>query len=156
MTQDTLHIRETTARDPLLRALISRLDEELFERYPEDAVFTLDLDDPVMDEVTFVIAEVEGEPIGCGAIRPLNEEHIELKRFYVDRRFRQRGVASRMLAYLEERALQRGYRKLRLETGEAQPEAIALYRKFGYAPIDRYGEYVDCELSLCFEKTIGE
>jgi putative acetyltransferase len=155
MTLDTLHIRETKASDPQLRTLITRLDEELNERYPAEAVFTLDLEDPAMEDVTFVIAEADGEQVGCGAIRPLDGEHIELKRFYVDRRFRRKGVASRMLAYLEERARQRGFKKLRLETGEAQPESIALYRKFGYEPIDRYGDYVDCELSLCFEKTIG-
>jgi putative acetyltransferase len=149
-----LHIRETDARDAALRGLIARLDKELYERYPADAVYTLDLDDPSMDEVTFIVAELDGQAVGCGAIRPLDKSHIELKRFYVDPAFRQRGIASRMLLYLERRAQQRGFRKLRLETGEAQPEAIALYRKHGYEPIDPYGEYVECELSRCFEKTI--
>lgn len=99
-----LNLRETDAQNTVLRGLIELLDRELYSHYPADEVFTLPLDDPSMNEVTFVVAMIGGQAVGCGAIRPLDGEHIELKRFYVDPAYRQMGIASRMLAYLEQKA----------------------------------------------------
>lgn len=48
-----------------------------------------------------------------------------------------------------------GSRLVRLETGRAQPEAIALYTKFGYKHIDPFGEYVNCPSSVCMEKELS-
>ncbi|CAG7606886.1 hypothetical protein PAESOLCIP111_00902 [Paenibacillus solanacearum] len=41
-----------------------------------------------------------------------------------------------------------------VEPEDEQPEAIRFYRKHGYKEIDRFGAYVDCEASLCYEKHI--
>jgi GNAT superfamily N-acetyltransferase len=79
---------------------------------------------------------------------------VEVKRMFVRPEFRRRGLARAMLARLEEAAVDRGYRSLRLETGEGQPEAIALYRAAGYRPIPCYGEYAAHPASCCFEKAL--
>ena len=42
-----------------------------------------------------------------------------------------------------------------LETGQKQPEAIALYTKSGYRIIPNYGQYVGVESSVCFEKKLS-
>lgn len=42
----------------------------------------------------------------------------------------------------------------KLETGAAQPEAIVLYTKQGYEPIERFGEYEHDENSLCYGKKL--
>ena len=49
---------------------------------------------------------------------------------------RRRGHARALLRALEDRARSQGYRRVMLETGLAQPEAIALYESEGYQPID--------------------
>ncbi|MFC0215652.1 GNAT family N-acetyltransferase [Paenibacillus chartarius] len=152
---DDLIIREVAATNADLRSLIAKLDEDLQQRYPVEEIFTLDLDAPEMDEVTFIVTFISGQAVGCSAIRPLNGEQAELKRFFVDPAFRKRGIASRMLEYLEARSIERGFKELLLETGEEQPEAIALYVKHGFAPIPSYGEYVDCPSSRCYAKSIG-
>lgn len=140
-----------------LHELIGRLDEELMERYPKQGIYGIDFNDPKVNEVTFVIAYHDEKPVGCGAIRPLNKESMELKRFYVDKKLRNKGIASIILAFLEDKSRKMGYKKIKLETGPKQPEAINLYKKFGYYEIDLFGEYQssNSEYSLCFEKIIS-
>jgi GNAT superfamily N-acetyltransferase len=67
---------------------------------------------------------------------------------------RGRGLGRQILAALEEKARKLGYELVRLETGNLQPEAIALYTSSGFRPIPRYGPYVDDDRSVCFEKCL--
>ena len=59
-----------------------------------------------------------------------------------------------MLEALEREALRRGFDRIRLETGERQPEAMGLYRSAGYEEIEKYGPYRDAPLSRCFERRL--
>lgn len=59
-----------------------------------------------------------------------------------------------ILTKLESIAREMAYVAIKLETGDQQPEAISFYKKHGFIEIDRYGEYVDCESSLCYEKVL--
>jgi GNAT superfamily N-acetyltransferase len=77
---------------------------------------------------------------------------VEVKRMYVREAHRRRGFARALLMGLEEIAVGRGFRTMRLETGGNQPEAIALYERAGYHPIPCFGAHVDDPLSRCFEK----
>lgn len=138
-----------------LHALISKLDAELLERYPAEEVFGVDFQDPYVNQILFVVAYDGDKPVGCGAIRPLDQETTELKRMFVDLPYRQKGVASAILRFLEEQALERSFTAVRLETGAPQYESIHLYTKRGYQPIDRYGEYANNESSLCYEKILS-
>jgi putative acetyltransferase len=112
----------------------------------------VDFNDPTIHDMVFALAYYDGIPVGCGALRPLDETSIELKRFFVDPSYRQRGIASKILGFLETAAQSKGYSVIRLETGLLQPEAIALYKRFGYYDIERFGVYLDCEQSVCLEK----
>jgi putative acetyltransferase len=138
-----------------LKGLIAKLDEELYLRYPPEEVFVVDFTDPQVVDIVFVVAYVNEIPVGCGAIRPIDEEAIELKRFYVEVSYRQQGIAKRMLDFLEDQAKAQGYKVVKLETGTEQPEAVNFYEKHGFHAIDKFGEYVDCVSSLCYEKAIA-
>ncbi|GGF84737.1 N-acetyltransferase [Paenibacillus albidus] len=143
-----------------LRALIEHLDVELVERYPHETIYVVDFDDPKVKEMTFVVAYADGKPAGCGGLRPLHDRKpgeapaMELKRFYVAPDCRNMGIATRMLLYLEEKAAAAGYREILLETGIKQPEAIGLYVKHGYSPIELFGPYVGDPDSLCYGKVL--
>ncbi|MFX3632394.1 MAG: GNAT family N-acetyltransferase [Candidatus Pristimantibacillus sp.] len=147
-------IVQVTHNDTDLHALINKLDEDLFQRYPEDEVFALDFNDPDIKDIVFLVAYFAGVPVGCGAIRPLDDTYVELKRFYVDPTFRRQGIAAAILTNLETTANDRKFKYIRLEAGAPQPEALRFYMKHGYYAIDRYGEYVNCESSLCYEKKL--
>ena len=58
------------------------------------------------------------------------------------------------MAGLERAARQAGFRRVVLETGTAQPEAMALYAALDYAPIESYGRYAAEADQRCFGKDL--
>lgn len=149
-----LTLRRVDPHDADLHLLIDALDADLLTRYPAEEIFKVDFTDPKVRQMWFSVAYVDGEPAGCGGLRPLDGRTMELKRFYVADKYRKQGVASAIIRHLEQQASERGYSTFLLETGDGQPEALAFYRKHGYEVVDRFGEYVDCEFSICMGKKI--
>ncbi|WP_042162445.1 GNAT family N-acetyltransferase [Paenibacillus gorillae] len=153
MEQLTLQIVDAYNED--LRGLIAKLDNYLYALYPSDEVHGLELEQAEEDGVVFVVAYSGHIAVGCGAFRPLDERSCELKRIFVDPSYRNKGIASRILTLLEQKILQAGYHSILLETGLMQPESIALYKRFGFVEIERFGPYIDCESSYCMGKTVS-
>lgn len=103
----------------------------------------------------FVVAfDDEDHGLGCGGLRLLDAEHGEVKRMYVDPSARGTGVARAILEALDTEAQARGWRRLVLETGYLQPDAIRFYEREGFTRIPNFGAYVDSPISLCFERAI--
>jgi len=102
----------------------------------------------------YVIAYADDTPVGCGALRPLDAHTAEVRRMYVLASARRTGVAREVLLHLEQRARELGYGRLRLETGNRQLPAIALYESMGFVRIPPFGDYVDDPVSVCFEKSL--
>lgn len=151
---DTVELRVVSPAEPDAVRLIGELDLDLAERYPGARIHGIDAAEFMAAGGCFVLACVEGVAAACGAIRPLEGETAEVKRMFVSRPYRGRGLARRILGFLEDTARGRGIRVARLETGERQPEAIALYRSCGYAEIPLFGGYVGNPHSRCFEKAL--
>ncbi len=148
-------------REPLdgaaARALIEALNAELLARYPEEGAthFRLDHAEVAPGRGAFLIARRDDAPIGCGAVRRLDAAAAEVKRMYVVPPARGQRVGLAILTALEAEARRLGVARLVLETGARQPEALALYRRAGFADVPRFGEYVDSALSLCLAKDLG-
>ena len=87
----------------------------------------------------FMILESGGVTLAGGALRKLADGIGEIKRMWTAPEQRGRGYGRRVLAALEDAAAQRGYRSLRLETGNLDRAAIALYASAGYREIAPYG-----------------
>ncbi|MER8045257.1 GNAT family N-acetyltransferase [Streptomyces sp. NPDC094032] len=103
----------------------------------------------------------EGHPVATGGWRSqeANDEgyadgDAELKRMYVIPEARGLGLARRILGALEADARAAGRTRMVLETGTAQPEAIALYVSSGYEPCAKFGYYRDYPNSLCYAKPL--
>jgi GNAT superfamily N-acetyltransferase len=136
-------------------ALIAELDAELGARYPGLAAHGLrdrDLANPL---TVFLIGRFGGDSVACGATRRVEDGVAEIKRMYVRPEMRGRGFSKQMLRALEERARTDGVRRLILETGNRQPEAVSLYQSLGYTAIPAYGEFKDSPNSRCFEKKLS-
>ncbi|PWG05932.1 GNAT family N-acetyltransferase [Polaribacter aquimarinus] len=101
-----------------------------------------------------VVFYVNHKPVGCGAFKEFNESSVEVKRMYVVEKYRNQGIAKKVLQELESWALEIGYKKCILETGKRQTEAVQFYNKCDYNVIPNYGQYVAMENSICFEKTL--
>jgi len=133
-------------------ALLAGLMAELARRYPEYEGGGVGNVTPA-DVSVFLVGRLDGKPVACGALRPMEEEGVaEVKRMYVEPEARGRGLSTRMLAALEEHARGHGFLCVRLETGTRQPEALRLYEAAGYRRIENYPPYVGNVMSVCFEK----
>ncbi len=151
-----VEIRSEPIDGPVAASLIRALIAELDQRYPEEENGGgLELHEVVPPHGVFLLVRVGGQPVACGAVRRLEGQVAELKRMYVEPRWRGQGLARRLLVKLEEMSRQLGFEKIRLETGIRQPEAIGLYETSGYRRIPAYGEYEGSELSVCFEKSLS-
>src|SRR5690348_11804283 len=91
----------------------------------------------------FFVGLLDGVPVAMGGWRFVDngEAAAELKRMYVIDSARRRGLSRSMLAHLERTAADAGVRRLVLNTGLEQPEAIALYESSGYKRIPGFGHY---------------
>lgn len=153
--------------DPVSQALIAELDADLDARYAHDAedeglpdyVMLNVLGDSVRPPLgVFLVARLGDEAVGCGALRPAptGEQGVaEVKRMYVSPAARGRGISRSLLTGLEEAAVELGYRRVILETGIRQLEAMSLYESAGYDLIDNYGGYRHSPLSRCYGKDLG-
>jgi putative acetyltransferase len=110
---------------------------------------------PTGDDITaFFVAFVDEKPVGCGGLRELDPTEAEIKRMFVDPSSRGTGVSTALIDRLEQFGRERGYRRLVLETGDQQPDAIRFYTREGYERIPNFGYYIDSALSLCFAKQL--
>jgi GNAT superfamily N-acetyltransferase len=129
---------------PVARTMTAAAIADLVVRYGGDGdgapIDATEFDPP---RGCFLVATVDGQPAACGGWRTLasDESVAEIKRMYVAPAFRGRGLARAILARLEETAREAGKKRMALETGTAQPEAIALYERCGYERIADFGYY---------------
>lgn len=143
--------KRTQSDNPDFRSLVTRLDSELAARDGEDHAFYNQFNG--VEALDRVVVLYDGAlAAGCGALKPFGENAVEIKRMYTLPSHRGRGVASRVLNFLEAWAREDGFSRVVLETGKRQPEAIALYEKHGYVRIPNYPPYAGVGNSVCFEK----
>jgi putative acetyltransferase len=109
---------------------------------PED-VHALDLEGLLDDSITFFSLRDDGKLLGVGAIKQLDEDHVELKSMHTAAEARRRGVGRAMVEHLLAAAAERGARRVSLETGtmDAFAPARSLYAAAGFRPCGPFGDY---------------
>ena len=85
-----------------------------------------------------LLANSNGQPVGCAGLRRLSSERGEIKQVYVRPAFRGRGLGKALIEAIVEAARQIGYRTLRLETASYMKDAQALYQSLGFHLIKPY------------------
>ena len=129
-------------------ALADDLDvvRRLFREYAE----SLDLEAHFQgfdDEVaelpyeSLLVASLDGEPVGCVALRRLDGGTCEMKRMFVRPSARGAGVGRALAVASLERARALGFRTMRLDTLPHRMEAAGeLYRSLGFVEVGRYND----------------
>lgn len=140
---------------PEVRRLLDDLNAYLLGLYKPDQCHHLTLSELAGDNVTFFTARIDGELVGCGALRRIDERMSEVKRMYVLPSLQRRGIGRQLLAAIETQALEQGVGTLVLETGVEQPDAVALYEKTGYTQRGAYLDYAEDGISIFMEKRIA-
>lgn len=145
----TVRLREVAYDHPDAVALIAAMAHELDLRYGDGGLSPAKADDFLPPGV-LLVADLDGVPVGCGGLRPNGADAGEVKRMYVDPTVRGKGVARTLLAALVAHARQVGMRRLMLETGTEQPEAVGLYESEGWSPIPPFGHYAHDPRTRCY------
>lgn len=127
--------RDVSPEAPELQPIITGLFGEYAARYGDYFSKDAEVELPqwfLAPHGLFVVLERDGEIIATGAYKPFDEHTAEIKRIWTKQSLRQQGLAARVVAELERRALLAGYRRIFLTTGFRQPEAVRLYLSQGY------------------------
>lgn len=104
-------------------------------------------------DAAWLVAYLDGAPVGCGGLRTLAPGIGEIKRMFVSEGARGRGLGRRLLAALERRAAAAGHEHVRLLTTPMLGEACALYAAQGYTEIERT-QHGDGPVEIWLQKTL--
>ena len=146
--------KRTNSDDAGFQSLVVLLDQDLAIRDGDDHSFYDQFNK--IANIKHVIVCYENEtPIACGAFKRYEPGVAEIKRMFVLPQYRGHRLGAKVLNELELWALEDGYGACILETGNKQPEAIALYTRCGYHITENYGQYENVANSVCMKKQIA-
>ncbi|WP_244241535.1 GNAT family N-acetyltransferase [Leptospira perdikensis] len=138
------------------RLCLNHLWEEIQNRYGFRAPNPMDFLDFLPPKGKFFIAENRetNEVMGSAAYTKFNDVQCELDAVYVFPKFRKNNIAKSLLVDLEKQAQMDHYSSMILRAGAPQPEALTLYKNFGFKEIPTFGKWVSDPTAICFEKKI--
>jgi GNAT superfamily N-acetyltransferase len=128
--------------EPASGRLVRAMEDEIEELYADrpGSIHSVgaSVDEMSPPDGAFVLVVVDREQVGCGGLKRLDEETCEIKRMYLRPEARGKGLSRGLLETLEARAVELGYSRARLDSGDRQPAAIRLYEGAGYERIPDY------------------
>lgn len=83
-----------------------------------------------------LLEDADGNLLGTAGLYPINAEKVELRKMYFTKSLRGRGFGKKTLARMIEKAREKGFKIVYLETASVLKEAVALYKSFGFLPTE--------------------
>lgn len=157
---EQVRIIRVSQSDPRVSALHAEKDAELEPRYR--AYYTAHPEyqgrsDETLDPTTILttLLALKGDiAVGTVMLRAL-ADRLEVKRLIVGKKYRGQGIATQLMAHIEEEASTRGATALYLHTGSLQEDAISLYTKTGWRRLPQlFAPYEDDGVSQCYVKEL--
>ena len=141
-------------RDPRVVTMVTELDELMAGMYPAESNYLTDPELLVDGANTFFVAEIGEKLLGMGALVKY-DDYGEVKRIFVKSNVRNSGIATLILSRLELEAISLGLSEMKLETGNKQPDAIALFERNGFVICGAFGDYpIDDPYSVFMKKKL--
>ena len=147
------NIARTTTENEDFIQLVHKLDNELWNELNEDQS-VYDQYNKVPNIQTAIIIYDDEKPVAIGCYKAYNSDTVEIKRMYVDKAYRGKGISKIVLNELERWAIENGFAYSILETSVHFNIAQGLYSKAGYGIIPNYDPYKDLEESVCMKKEL--
>ena len=139
-----MNIIPTNVSDAAVLALFSEHDDFMQEFLGDDkACYTRYSPDENIERGW--VAYEENVPIGCVAYRPRSDGAGEVKRLFVKKEYRGRGISKALLSEVKSHAKAVGCKKLFLDTRITLEPAVSLYRSFGFEITFQQGLYIQME-----------
>jgi putative acetyltransferase len=153
----SISIRECDPLGPEALTLLHEAALEARALYPElhDPLAPAPSNAPTPPKGLYLVAFAAERPVGMAAHRPIDAETSEVRRLFVTRPERHRGIARALLFRLEAHAHAQGFQRLVLETGHRQLAAMRLYETCGFGRIPAFGAYADDPTSVCYAKRLA-
>lgn len=146
-------VERASPHTPEAAEILAELSNTLTQITGSSGRASFDPADIDQERALFVLARDDsGQPVGCGALRPLETGIAEIKRMFAVPG--SKGVGSAILGHLETAAKTLGYAEIWLETRQVNSRAIDFYRRHGYARIANFGQYADRPEAVCLAKTL--
>jgi len=123
-----------------LEAYVTELGRRFEKGFDPDLSIPAELHELRAPAGLFLVATLQSEAVGCGALKLHGSEPAEVKRMWVAEAVRGLGVGRRLLEELERRAAAAGAPAVRLETNRALTEAIGLYRSAGFVEVEAFND----------------
>jgi GNAT superfamily N-acetyltransferase len=156
-----LRIEQLPITHPDAQLLVEEVQQEYVERYGGRDHTPIQDSDLAPPQGAFYVGYLDRGPVATGAWRFRDDvsrlgstRPAEVKRMYVAPAARRQGLARLMLAHLEDAARAAGAEVMVMETGTAQPEAIALYLAAGYEPVEPFGHYAWSPQNRCYGRRL--
>jgi len=151
-----MDIRLDDLPGPEIRALLEEHLQNMRSISPPESVHALDLAALRQPDITFWTVWSGPELLGCGALKELGPEHGEVKSMRTASAHRRKGVAQAVLQHIFSVAVERGYRRLSLETGSqaAFEPARRMYEGFGFEYCPPFEGYVEDPNSVFMTRTL--
>lgn len=157
-----LRIEQVSLDHPDALQLIEHVQQEYVVRYGGRDDTPLDPTEFLPPLGAFFVGYRADVPVTSGAWRFRDDvcclgsaRPAEVKRMYVVPAARRAGLARLMLAHLEATARDAGAEVMIMETGTAQPEAMALYVAAGYERVEPFGHYAWSPRNRCYGRVLG-
>jgi DNA-binding MarR family transcriptional regulator/GNAT superfamily N-acetyltransferase len=147
-------VEDPASRDAkwCLEQYFAELDQRFEQGFESERSISADRQELTPPRGTFLLARLDGRPVGCGAVKSTEPGIGSVKRMWVCNEMRGTGLGRRLLLALEAEAAGLGLGLLRLETNRSLQEAQALYRRNGYREVEAFND--DPYADHWFEKRI--
>jgi putative acetyltransferase len=155
VTSTAITVSVETPLSDDMREMVRELNAILCSLTPEEANFSMSVEEMDGPETTLFVARVNGEIAACGALYRHGGGIAELKRFYSRPDFQGRGLARRILDQVIDLARTEGFRELVLETGYNYDAAKRLYSGAGFELCGPVLDYPDSEFSIFYRKPLS-
>lgn len=143
-------------RRPEVVAVLQRHLRQMHDVTPVEGVFAFAAEALADPTISFFSGRVAGTVVSVGALKHLEDGHVEIKSMHTVSEARGRGFGTAMLTHLLAEAAARGYRRISLETGnmDAFAPARVLYEAAGFVVCPPFGPYIGSTTSTCMTKTL--
>ena len=140
-----------------VKTLLQEHHEDMLQHSPPESVHALDLSSLKAPEVTFFTAWINDQLAGCGALKKLDNKHVELKSMRTSQHFLRRSVAAKLLTHMLAIAKKESFTKISLETGTqtAFLPAQQLYKNFAFEECKPFADYQEDPYSMFLTKDLA-
>ena len=151
--KEQLAIKRTNSDDKDFQQLIRQLDNELWSELQEDLA-TYDQYNKVPGLDTVIVIYENEKPVAIGCFKKYSDDMVEIKRMFVEKEHRGKGLSKLVLKELEKWAEESGFRYAILETSVHFKTTRSLYKNAGYKIIENYDQYKGLDESICMKKEL--